>query len=710
MSYSISSSNPIEFLNPNRIWKIGHKGHLREVDVSGILNISGNMHFTNQITGYHLNLSGDVSFNQNLNVYGDVLFNQNLHVSGNTRFKISPYQEIDTDLSYIYYSGSFGLAKHCLPKQPDQTNKNLIVNTNSKYTELTAANTTDIVNSLELRRFMVIGFNGYYASSTNGIYWDISGTTSTNLLKQVIWVKEQSKFVIIGDNGYVAISSDSYNIDISSTIISVNTLNSIAWSPQLGIYLTVGKSNSSLPFTATSIDAINWSNNIIYDDIQVLSSVIWVPELKRFIVVGSYSPNGGIDYHGFYMSTLDGKNWDISGIILADNDNQFKSVIWSPELSRIVAVGESGFYATAKAEKDSLIWDYSGNISSIDKYNKVIWISQLQRFVAIGDKSPFGHMISSLDGINWDLSNDLPRVSTSICWAEDLGKLLITDTNGKIYYTNPKHVFQTTYNIFQDAMLQELEVNGDASFNSNFDIEDHLIVHGDVSFNSSLDLIGQFRVHGDVSFNSSVDLSNQLRVHGDVSLNNRLDVSGITTLSDHLLTNSSYVKVPVSYSTFAVAKGVDLSSNITQIYGTWHDLSADGYTVTINPVSINSYIKLDFKVNYICSNETDQTISFRVKNNHNEIIYADLSLGTTTGVTNKGIYNGLYIDFSGYNAPVTYYLEYLIADGANNIEFLMVDDANNNIDVSSGVLGHNHGNSNIVIAQELYIPVEIPKS
>ena len=176
-------------------------------------------------------------------------------------------------------------------------------------------------------------------------------------------------------------------------------------------------------------------------------------------------------------------------------------------------------------------------------------------------------------------------------------------------------------------------------------------------------------------------------------------MSGITTLSDHLLTDSSYVKVPLSFSTFAIAKGGDLSSNITQVYGTWYNLTSDGYTVTINPVSINSFIKLDFKVNYICSNETDQTISFRVKNNHNEIIFADLSLGTVMGVTNRGIYNGLYIDTSGYNAPVTYYLEYLIAD-----------DASNNIDVSSGVLGHNHGNSNIVIAQELYVPVEIPKS
>lgn len=69
------------------------------------------------------------------------------------------------------------------------------------------------------------------------------------------------------------------------------------------------------------------------------------------------------------------------------------------------------------------------------------------------------------------------------------------------------------------------------------------------------------------------------------------------------------------------------------------------------------------------------------------------------GVTNTGIYNELYIYTSGYNAPVSYYLEYIIADNASN-----------NIDVSSGVLGDNHGNSNIVIAQELYVPVEIQKT
>ena len=278
---------------------------------------------------------------------------------------------------------------------------------------------------------MVIGTNGYYASTSNGVYWDTSGNTSTNQLKQIIWAYEQSKFVIIGDNGYVAISSDSRNIDISLTILSVNTLNSIAWSPQLGLYLITGKNNATHTFTATSTDAINWSNNTTFDDVEELTSIIWVPELKRFIGVGSYTPNGGIDYYGFYMSTQDGINWDISGHISSINDCPFNSLAWSHELARITAVGDGGFYATARAEKDSLIWDYSGNIPNIELYYKIIWIPHLQRFVAVGKNGSIGNIISSLDGIIWDLSADVPKYLEVLFL--NFGKLYIPDTNGRIF-------------------------------------------------------------------------------------------------------------------------------------------------------------------------------------------------------------------------------------------------------------------------------------
>ena len=47
----------------------------------------------------------------------------------------------------------------------------------------------------ELRRLMVVGTNGFYASSKDGSIWDVSGNTSTNELKQVIWVKEQTNLL-----------------------------------------------------------------------------------------------------------------------------------------------------------------------------------------------------------------------------------------------------------------------------------------------------------------------------------------------------------------------------------------------------------------------------------------------------------------------------------------------------------------------------------
>tara|TARA_B110000977_G_C11082860_1_gene493505 strand:+ start:141 stop:3221 length:3081 start_codon:yes stop_codon:yes gene_type:complete len=513
MSYSISSLDPIELLNPNRKWKIGHKGQLKELDISGILNISGDLHYTNKITGYDLDLYGDVSLNENLNVAGNAIFER------------AVYQKIDPSIDYDYYNGTYGLAKHLQPKQDDQTSKNLIINTNDNNIQLNAANTIDIANSVELRRVMVIGLNGYYASSSDGIYWDISGNISTNKLKHIIWVKEQEKFVIIGDNGFIATSTDSSNINITSNIISVNTLNSIAWSPELQIYLILGKTNNNTTFTATSDDAITWSNNTEFNDIQHLSSVIWVAELKRFICVGSYIPNNEINYYGFYMSTPNGINWDISGHITSALNCEFNSIAWSPQLSRITAVGENGFYATAMAEKDTITWYNSGIISDVDLYNKIIWIPQLQRFVAVGKKNTQGIMISSLNGINWDLSSNVPRICQSICWAQDLGKLYIPDTNGRIYYTNPKYVFQTTHNLFQDAMLHDIAINGYAQFNNKVEIQKEFIVHGDVSVNSNFNLTNNMVVYGDVSFIKSLDITDQLQVYGDSLFNVNVDIS-----------------------------------------------------------------------------------------------------------------------------------------------------------------------------------------
>jgi hypothetical protein len=110
---------------------------------------------------------------------------------------------------------------------------------------------------------------------------------------------------------------------------------------------------------------------------------------------------------------------------------------------------------------------------------------------------------------------------------------------------------------------------------------------------------------------------------------------------------------------------------------------------------------MEFKVNYISSTEADQTLSFRViKNisngdwiNSYSVVFTDLSLGSSMGVTSSSIYNGTFIDdLNGANIlnnNVYYRLEYM-----RNCP--ISDTISENFGIQSG--------GNYIFLQELYRP------
>ena len=98
-------------------------------------------------------------------------------------------------------------------------------------------------------------------------------------------------------------------------------------------------------------------------------------------------------------------------------------------------------------------------------------------------------------------------------------------------------------------------------------------------------------------------------------------------------------------------------------------------------------------MNYNCCRIGGQTISFRVKNNSGDVIFTDTSLGYGFGIVYTGLYTSIYIDDTGYNSPVTYHVEYHVDTAGLSTNF------SNPV----GILGHDLGNSNCFIAQELYI-------
>ncbi len=111
------------------------------------------------------------------------------------------------------------------------------------------------------------------------------------------------------------------------------------------------------------------------------------------------------------------------------------------------------------------------------------------------------------------------------------------------------------------------------------------------------------------------------------------------------LTNAS--QLPVTMSTFTL-KTAALSAAIGDVSNTWID--APGYIVSRVVLSANSYIKMEFKVNYTSSPEADQTLSFQVLKSITGSagtyvpVFSDISLGSNMGVTFNNVYYGAFID------------------------------------------------------------------
>ena len=205
------------------------------------------------------------------------------------------------------------------------------------------------------------------------------------------------------------------------------------------------------------------------------------------------------------------------------------------------------------------------------------------------------------------------------------------------------------------------------------------------------DASGDFAA-GTITASLTGDVSGNISSSGDSSFN-RLrpyNSGSFISFSSAILPIDNDSTLSVTANTYTIKSFNDLSSNVTTTANIWHDLSAS-YFIEPSLNSQHSYVYLQFKINYICSNEADQTISFKICNESGTTVFQDLSMGTAMGVTSRGVYNGTYIDISPGSTSPKYYLNYLIGSDTD-------------IDVSAGVLGADDGNYNFIMAQELYRP------
>ena len=173
-------------------------------------------------------------------------------------------------------------------------------------------------------------------------------------------------------------------------------------------------------------------------------------------------------------------------------------------------------------------------------------------------------------------------------------------------------------------------------------------------------------------------------------------------ISGNLLPLNTTSQVPVSYNTFSL-KTSNLGSVLDTCANTWQTIS--NYDISKVVLSRYSYIKMEFKVNFLSSTEADQTLGFRVERSITDsswtTVFTDPSLGSNMGVGVISVYNGTFIDNLGgatlnANNIVTYRLLQ-----RRNLNIIIDDD--DAIATPFGVIGGT-GVGNYIFLQELYRP------
>ena len=171
------------------------------------------------------------------------------------------------------------------------------------------------------------------------------------------------------------------------------------------------------------------------------------------------------------------------------------------------------------------------------------------------------------------------------------------------------------------------------------------------------------------------------------------------TISGNLLPLNNTSQVPVSYNTFSL-KTSNLGSALDTCANTWQTIT--NYDISKVVLSRYSYMKMEFKVNFLSSTEADQTLGFRVERSITDsswtTIFTDPSLGSNMGVGVISVYNGTYIDdLAGAtltNSTVTYRLSQ-----RRNLNTTY----DTEISTAFGVIGGT-GVGNYIFLQELYRP------
>jgi len=234
-----------------------------------------------------------------------------------------------------------------------------------------------------------------------GKSWTSTSSIDTGTQWRVCaWSPQLGIFVAVGRGGTnrSAWSIDGKTWTSTSSIDTGTHWYGCAWSAQLGIFVAVGDIGTNR--SAWSIDGKTWTSTNSIDTGTQWLACAWSPQLGIFVAVGAVGTNRS-------AWSIDGKTWTSTSSI--DTGTQWRACAWSAQLGIFVAVGSAGTYRSAWSI-DGKTWTSTNSIDSTGFWDACAWSPQLGIFVAVGSVGTY-RSAWSIDGKSWTSTSELGGIS-----------------------------------------------------------------------------------------------------------------------------------------------------------------------------------------------------------------------------------------------------------------------------------------------------------
>jgi len=271
--------------------------------------------------------------------------------------------------------------------------------------------------------------NRQIMTSPDGITWTPRTVPENQDINSVAYSPTLGMFVAVGFTAGPSGSRMMSSLDgiTWTTIADVDTgalaWRDICWSPERGIFCACGSTNSATA-TITSPDGVNWVRRGSAGQGQ-WQSIIYANNMAGgiFVIVG----NSGV----FRIATA--ANPVSAGFVGVttpwDATLALRGLAYSPTLNRLIAVANTGTVRVITSTDGTNWTDITANIPSGDVlgWADVEWCGD--KFVATpGGSQTDAGVATSPDGLTWTWQRGAPIQSwKSICYSPDLNRIVVTN-------------------------------------------------------------------------------------------------------------------------------------------------------------------------------------------------------------------------------------------------------------------------------------------